>query len=128
MGPLCLAQFSSSMDCKSLRLSYNYYWKATYQIEHGVLHGDLLEYHLVLGEGAGLISQQVLYPAELLGYGGVPGYGPRYLSISVDAVGVVDLGHVQVDAEGDRDDVGEEEHEAEELDDPLTLELVQGYH
>jgi hypothetical protein len=29
----------------------------TYQVEQSILHGDLLEDHLILGQGAGLIRQ-----------------------------------------------------------------------
>jgi len=37
-------------------------WKATYEVEHGVLHGYFLEYHLIFSKGACLIGQQVLNP------------------------------------------------------------------
>ena len=114
----------------SFRFSYgtNYEWKATYEVEHGVLHGDFLEYHLVLSESACLIGQQVLNSPQFFGNGRIPGDRARYLGVAVDTVGIVDLGHVKVDSEGDRDDIGQEEDEAEELDDPLALEVVQGHH
>jgi hypothetical protein len=114
----------------SFRFSYgtNYEWKATYEVEHGILHGDFFEHHLVFRECACLIGQQVLDPPQLFGDRGIPRNRARYLGVSEDTVGIVDLGHIQVDSQGDGDDVGEEEDEAEELDDPLALEVVQGHH
>jgi hypothetical protein len=103
-------------------------WKATYKVEHGVLHGHFLEYHLVFSKGACLICQQVLNPPQFFGDRRIPRDCPRYLGVSIDTVGIVDLGHVQVDSEGDGDDVGEQEDETEELDDPLALEVVQSHH
>ena len=100
----------------------------SYQVEHRVLHGDLLKNHFVLSQSAGLVSEQVLNAAQLLGDGRVARYGAVDFSVLVDAVGVVDLRHVQVDSEGDGDDVGEEQYKAEELDDPLALELVERHH
>lgn len=96
----------------------------TYQIEHSILHGNLFEYHLVLSERARLISQQVLNPAQLLGDCGVSRNCPRYLSVPIDAVGVVYLGHVEVDTQRDGYDIRQQKYEAEELDYPLTLEIV----
>ena len=47
---------------------------------------------------------------------------------NLDAHGVVDLCDVEVDPEGDGDEVGEEEDEAEEVEVPGAVEALQAHH
>ena len=47
---------------------------------------------------------------------------------NLDAHGVVDLCDVEVDPEGDGDEVGEEEDEAKEVEVPRTIEPLQAHH
>lgn len=88
------------------------------------LHRQLLEYHIVLCQRARLIRQQIRDAAQFLRDGRVTRDAALDVRIVGDAVRVVDLRHVQVHTQGDRDDRGEEEHEAEVLEVPRALETV----
>lgn len=67
-------------------------------VEQRVPQMQFLEDHLVLGEGPGLIRQQVLDPTELLGYGGRTHHGAFDFLVSLNGPGVEHLSHVQVDS------------------------------
>lgn len=71
---------------------------------HLVLNGDPFKDHLILGERARLVGEDIPDPAQLLGNGRVTGDGALNGLVVVDPVGVEELGKVQVDPHRDRDD------------------------
>lgn len=59
-----------------------------------IVDGDLSEEHVVLGEGAGLVREDVLDPAQFLGTVAVPGNCPCDVFVLVDEVSIEQLGEV----------------------------------
>ena len=105
---------------------------------HELVHGvgaerdgaemQALEDHLVLGERARLVREHVGDAAELLAHGARADERGRYGLVVLYEPRVDGLGHVQVDAQADRNDVGEEEYEAEEVAEPEVREALERHH
>lgn len=60
--------------------------------ELGELHADLLHDHVVLGQGACLVREEDLHPAQFFGDGGVTGDSLEDFLVLIDGVGVPNLG------------------------------------
>ena len=90
-----------------------------------VLSENLPSDHIVLGQSAGLVRDQELDSAELFRDVRVTGDDTWDLVVVVDAVAVPELGEVEVDSDGDRDDTGHEKHDPEEEHLPVAMEAVQ---
>lgn len=71
-------------------------------VKERVTQMQLLEDHLVLGECASLISQQVLDAAQLLGNRGGPHHGTLDLLVPLYHPRVERLSHVKVHAQAGR--------------------------
>ena len=90
-----------------------------------VLSENLPSDHIVLGQSARLVRDQELDSAELFRDVRVTGDDTWDLVVVVDAVTVPELGEVEVDSDGDRDDTGHEKHNPEEEHLPVAMEAVQ---
>lgn len=93
-----------------------------------LINRQLLEDHVVLGEGARLVGQDVLDAAQLFGDLAVAGDCARDLLVVVDFVGEDDLGEVQVHAQGNGDDRRQKQNLTEEVQKPVLAEASGDYY
>lgn len=101
---------------------------------------ELLEDHVVLGECAGLVCEQIRDAAELLGYGRRAHHRARYVFVShyhhriqrlcMPAISCVFAkkpcnliltGHIKIDSQADRNDGREQQQESKERQIPLAI-------
>ena len=84
-------------------------------VEESQRRAQFLEFHVVLGERARLVRQEILDAAQFLRDVRVPGHGALNVPVVVDAPGVVQLREVHVHLHGNGDDAGQDdEHPREE--------------
>lgn len=96
------------------------------KINSSLFHSESKRIPTVSSQSTSLVSQKIFHPTQLLWQSRSPDNRLRDFSIDLDLMSIDGLAHIQVNPQTDRNNGGEKNEEAEDIDVPLPSKSIQG--
>lgn len=93
-----------------------------------LINWELFENHVIVGEGAGFIAQQIFDSAKFLRDSAVSTNRTRNQLIVCNFIGKVGFTEIQIDSQRNRNDTREKENISEEVKRPQDINLSEHIH